>query len=193
MLAAFADILGARGLEFFLVHGTLLGWFRGRRMLPWDDDIDLSLSIGVLEELNRIRGEIRHPRFSLEVNPHFVERRTYNRNTFDGREPNKIDARFIDRDSGLFLDITALAPVASGVLATKCPHLYHVDEVFPLRRDSFEGIEVHVPRDPERLLHREYGPQCTTRTVFMGHCWWPGEQRWVAQSIALGLVPRPGG
>jgi hypothetical protein len=30
------------GVETFIVHGTLLGWWWNRRIMPWDDDVDVS-------------------------------------------------------------------------------------------------------------------------------------------------------
>jgi hypothetical protein len=70
---------------------------------------------------------------------------------------NKIDARFFNLETGLFIDITALSPSREGVLSTKCPHHYLYDEIYPLRKSSFEGIEVNVPNCVEKLLMDEYG------------------------------------
>lgn len=177
LLTAFSQLCSRHGLEFFLVHGSLLGWFWGRQILPWDDDIDVSVSLEVLEQLEKLQGCCDHGKSFLEINPHCSERRTSNRTPADHREPNKIDARYIDCETGLFLDITALTQKGS-LLASKCPHVYRYNEIYPLQRDFFEGVAVNIPARSERLLKREYSSHCITETKFNGYEWNPETKSW---------------
>jgi hypothetical protein len=41
------------------------------------------------------------------------------------------------------------------------PNEYFIeDELFPLLKDQFEGIEVNIPKEPTKYLFRYYGSDC---------------------------------
>lgn len=44
MLAATADVLEKAGIPYILEAGTLLGVVRENRLLPWDDDVDITIT-----------------------------------------------------------------------------------------------------------------------------------------------------
>jgi hypothetical protein len=188
LLGAFARLCERHRLDFFIMHGSLLGWVWGRRMLPWDRDIDLCVELAAMDRLVALAAAGAAAPHVLDVNAHFRDRRTRNLTARDTLEPNKIDARFIDPETGLYLDITAVAEVAPGLWATKCPHLFRAAELFPLGRDVFEGVAVGIPRRPIRLVQREYGAPCTTLTRFGGHTFDVAAGRWIPD----GEVVRPG-
>lgn len=126
-------------------------------------------------------------KYLLEVNPHFVDESTSDK-------LNKIDARWIDTSTGLFIDVTTVHPVPSDSttktertkhkfslnpsdvqsrrqqepkeMYTKDTHLYTTASLFPLRESKFEGTPVFVPYAYEQLLLEEYGPQALTETWF---------------------------
>ena len=101
------------GIVSWLAHGSLLGWSWNGLNMPWDDDLDVQVSFQSLVSLARYNQTLvvdltddttfsgGHLYF-LDVNPHFT-----NRSHGDGE--NAIDARFIDVDSGMYVDITALS------------------------------------------------------------------------------------
>lgn len=107
-LSAMDDI----GCETFIMHGTLLGWWWNRRIMPFDNDIDVMVSERSIYHLAHyhnmtvhnytLSGSEASHEYLLEVNPHY-------RNDSIGAV-NKIDARWIDMDTGLFIDITTLRP-----------------------------------------------------------------------------------
>ncbi|KAJ4368609.1 mannosyltransferase [Didymella sp. IMI 355093] len=128
-------------------------------------------------------------KYLLEVNPHFID-------TSTGDLHNKIDARWIDTSTGLFIDVTTVHPVPSDSttdaerrrhkffraestaqtqlaepeeMYTKDTHLYTTASLFPLRRSKFEGTPVFVPYAYEQLLIEEYGPRALTQTWFNGY------------------------
>lgn len=103
-------------LKTWLGHGTLLGWYWNGMNLPWDNDIDVQITASSLQFLAQhynntviIDLSIENSyinqgfgRFLLEVDTNFLDRRRENGD-------NNIDARFIDIDTGFYVDITALA------------------------------------------------------------------------------------
>lgn len=126
-------------------------------------------------------------KYLLEVNPHYTSTSTQDR-------LNRIDARWIDVHTGLFIDITTVHPVPSPPpsalssltslfkpakpqrpedtepedMYTKDTHLYSTSSLFPLRSARFEGTTVQVPYGYEQLLIEEYGPRALTETWFDG-------------------------
>lgn len=164
LLRDFVGLCNARDVTPILMHGALVGWYQFRSLLPWDDDIDLCLSYRDLVGLNRAAtNDLLYDRqhHLFEINPNFVCRQTQNQSFRDNAEPNKIDARFIDRTTGLFIDITALFPTGPDRISSKCPHSFCSNDVYPLQPTEFEGVAIHVPRRVEPVLEQEYGRWAT--------------------------------
>lgn len=122
------------GIQTWLMHGSLLGWWWGKKVMPWDFDADVMVSEADMYMLaayhNMTTYHYRYESapegrtFLLEVNPHFVHRE------WDDRL-NVIDARWIDIQTGLFIDITAARyavdhPRGEGVLFDKNGHEFRV-------------------------------------------------------------------
>lgn len=131
-LSTMADI----GAETWLMHGTLLGWWWNGKILPWDSDIDVQVSETTISFLAkyynmteyhfRLPG-VKHGRtYLLEINPYYR-----NGSTTDSK--NVIDARWIDTETGLFIDISTLrtdhrarAEGIEGAMMSKDNHHYLV-------------------------------------------------------------------
>lgn len=100
------------GLRAWLTHGTLLGWYWNGLNMPWDDDLDVQISMESLTSLAQNYNQTvvvdlsddmpTGQMYFLDVNPNFLRRER-------GDGANVIDARFIDMSSGLYVDITGLA------------------------------------------------------------------------------------
>lgn len=113
-----------------------------RQILPWDSDLDVQVSEVTLAYLAKYYNmtnyhfsvpEIRTGRsYLLEINPHY---------TTGGTEDqfNVIDGRWIDTDTGLFIDIStvrknhsAMAQGIDGALMCKDRHHYLVSQPYTL-------------------------------------------------------------
>lgn len=102
------------GLNSWLAHGTLLGWYWNGLNMPWDQDLDVQMSMRSLFLLARNYNQTVVVDYSddsdltsthlyyLDVSPYIYKRE-------HGNGKNVIDARFIDMDSGMYVDITGLA------------------------------------------------------------------------------------
>ena len=156
------------GAVTWLCHGTLLGWYWNRKIMPWDSDIDVQMtahSIGFLARYyNLTIHDYRNKKYMLEINPGFKN------GTYQDRL-NVIDARWIDIDSGLFIDITAVRvkPGSKGeIMASKDKHEEQTADLFPLRESKFEGLTVNVPNNYMKILGQEYGMRALTKLEHNG-------------------------
>lgn len=104
----------ANGLVAWAAHGSLYGYMYDGRSFPWDDDFDVQMPIRHLNLMAQYFNQsviLEDPsegngRFFLDISSSITTR-------IKGNGLNNIDARFIDMDSGLFIDITGLS-VSSG-------------------------------------------------------------------------------
>ncbi|KAI2473468.1 LicD family-domain-containing protein [Annulohypoxylon bovei var. microspora] len=176
------------GVETWLAHGTLLGWWWGGRVMPWDYDLDVQMPTATLAHLGRHFNRTLHDyglddgagsvnkTYLLDVNPHAAD-------VDRGNGANIIDARWIDTSNGLYIDITGLAErdpaAAPGVWSCKNAHRYRTQELYPVRRTEFEGVPALVPYAFDKILTDEYGGKSLTNTEWLGHHWVPDLKEWV--------------
>ncbi|KAJ1553288.1 hypothetical protein HK405_008381 [Cladochytrium tenue] len=215
--AGWAEFAAAHGVTAWLGHGALLGWFWTGRLLPWDDDVDLQMTLHDLARLAAAHnmtavggdGGGGGGRFVVDVNPNAAVRRH--------QRANIVDARFVDTKTGRFIDITALAsplpPFADGgdsddgeaagargprpdlAVACKSVHAYPVGELFPLRRSTFEGSPCLVPFDVRAVLTSEYGNASWARPAYRDYVFDERAREWVRVSwwrrtlVRYGLAP----
>lgn len=113
MARAWLRFAHSASLKTWVAHGTLLGWYWNGMSLPWDNDIDIQMT---MESLVTLASDFNQTlvfdvtddgatqgigSYLVEVNPEFCSRTNDDGNT--------IDARFIDTQTGLYVDITALS------------------------------------------------------------------------------------
>lgn len=166
------------GIETWIAHGTLLGWWWNAKILPWDWDLDVQVSAGTLNTLGEKYNQTTHKyksedgvverEYFLDVNEWIWQR-------VRGDGQNVIDARWVDTRNGLYIDITGIAetdPVGSpGILHCKNYHRYHYDDVWPLRDTLFEGVPAKIPYGFDEILIKEYHPKALVVTEYEGHRW----------------------
>ncbi|KAH7403137.1 LicD family-domain-containing protein [Cadophora sp. MPI-SDFR-AT-0126] len=182
-LATFSDI----GVETWLMHGTLLGWWWNRKILPWDSDSDVQVSEASMHYLasyyNMSVFHYKTPRipegrdYMLEINPHYVNRE-------QSDKLNVIDARWVDTTSGLFIDITTARynlthPAGAGMLSCKDGHEYRDSYIFPLRDTYFEDTPAKIPFAYKEILEAEYQQKALTNTDFEGHHFDDQKYEWI--------------
>jgi len=189
LLQAYLSSMADMGVQTWIMHGTLLGWWWNRRIMPWDTDMDVQISEASMRYLadysnmtlwhhRGADGRTPGKEYLLEVNPNWV-----NASTDDWL--NVIDARWIDTETGLFIDITSVRRnvVGNGIipaeLMCKDKHGYQSGEIFPLRDSVFEGVPVKIPNAYTALLEREYGSQALTQVDFAGHHFDSKSMEWI--------------
>jgi phosphorylcholine metabolism protein LicD len=174
-------------VTYWLDWGTLLGCVRGGKMIPWDDDIDVGIRHSdhnsVLEHCDRLPAELE----ILEISRFWPYQKLL---PFLKRFPRKTFLRLVHRPSGLFIDIFEyLSEDDDYRLLPWVPwqrtrsirdqgvrmHAHHKDWVLPVRRGTFEGLELPIPRQPERILTAQFGEDYLTPD----HRWDEGLGKWL--------------
>lgn len=177
------------GIETWLAHGTLLGWYWNRKIMPWDADLDVQISEKSMNHLAdyynmtvhhfKLPGVEGGRDFLLEINPRWEIGDTSDKT-------NRIDGRWIDTTSGLYVDMTTLrnnetaqAEGKEGAMMCKDLHNYMYDDIFPLRETTFEGAAARIPFAYADVLTEEYGSESLTQTEFNDHKFDPVLQEWI--------------
>lgn len=171
------------GAETWIIHGTLLGWWWNRKIMPWDSDIDVQMTKDTVHMLASYYnmtihtfdlGDDEQRDYMLEVNPKYTDP------SYDDIL-NVIDARWIDIETGLFIDITAVRPhkTKKGIMCSKDQHEEKIQDLFPLRDSLFEDQPVKIPYNYAGLLTQEYGNAALTKTEYLDHRFNSTSREWV--------------
>ncbi|KAF2003085.1 hypothetical protein P154DRAFT_544102 [Amniculicola lignicola CBS 123094] len=192
MIRAYLKFFNKKGLDTWIAHGTLLGWWWNGKRLPWDWDMDTQVSSATLQHLGEKYNNTMNTyvsedgqtkrEFLLDVNPWIWERER-------GDGMNIIDARWIDTRNGLFIDITGLSEThpdtAPGVWSCKNYHRYHTTEIYPMRESMFEGVPAKIPYAYDKILVDEYNQKALVVTEYEGHIWSAPDKEWVKTQATI--------
>jgi len=185
MIRAYLTFFRERGLETWIAHGTLLGWWWNGKMLPWDWDIDTQVSGETLNYMAKHLNRTVHTYTSedssvkrdylLDVNP-------WSRERVRGDGMNIIDARWIDTRNGLYIDITGLSETEPdsypGIWSCKNFHHYRTKDLYPMRDSVYEGVPAKIPYAYDKILMEEYHEKALVLTEYEGHFWDQEQKTW---------------
>ncbi|CAF3468235.1 unnamed protein product [Fusarium graminearum] len=206
LIRSYLFTMNSFGVETWIAHGTLLGWWWNGQIMPWDYDLDVQVSNGTLQwigdNLNRTEhswnytdsasGEFISKKYLLDINPHHVDI-----DRSDGR--NIIDGRWIDMQNGMYVDITGLREREvdrPGIWSCKNKHRYKSQDLWPMRITEFEGVKARVPFNFNKILVDEYDTKSLVTESWAGHRWdhdnkiWIKENEEEAKQRKLGAVDR---
>lgn len=145
IVRAWARFTTKSGITAWLAHGSLLGYYFNGLIFPWDDDLDVQVtgkSFMKLVGLNRTivvdyTDEIGM--YLIDVNPWYGSR--------ERESDNKIDARFIDLESGLYIDITTLASVSPDMAMLDHEEMDEFHKVFDPYHDEVKTLLLEHEHD----------------------------------------------
>jgi phosphorylcholine metabolism protein LicD len=157
--------------------------------MPWDADLDVQISEKSMNHLaDYYNMTVHHYKlpgveggrdFLLEINPRWEI-------GSPSDKTNRIDGRWIDMTSGLYVDMTTLrnnvtaqAEGKEGAMMCKDLHNYMYEDIFPLRETTFEGAAARIPFAYADVLTEEYGSESLSRTDFNGYNFDPAVQEWI--------------
>ncbi|KAK6958764.1 hypothetical protein BgiMline_036219 [Biomphalaria glabrata] len=139
------------GLQHFLVAGSLLGLNRHKGFVPWDDDLDIAVSLDSWELVKQTLCCIDGFELIKEHVLHWKFR-------FTDRIYPFLDIFFYRMDEDYVWAVTHY---------TRKTFIYPTGYVFPLSESTFEGIKVPVPRDSLSVARRIY--DYSICKAFKGH------------------------
>ncbi|KAM9923683.1 hypothetical protein OXX59_005022 [Metschnikowia pulcherrima] len=156
LISAWLRFTNANGITTWIAHGSLLGWYWNGLSFPWDADYDVQVPISDLHKLSRRYNQTVVVDFGADekevrLGRYFLDCGTWISHRDPGNGHNNIDARFIDMDSGLYIDITALA-----VSQTPAPARY--DKGLPKQLQRPEKY-MNLPPNPKAELARNTATQ----------------------------------
>lgn len=165
-----------KGIVSWIMHGPLLSWYWDGLMFPYDVDIDIQMSAAELARLSRSYNQTLVVEDPTEGYGRFlIDCGTWIHNRDESTTGNHIDARFVDVDSGIYIDITALSksnfnlpdeykknPIVikndanAEVFNDRRKHFYTLEQLLPLHYSMMGGVPVFVPNQIEERLRFEY-------------------------------------
>lgn len=197
IIRAWFEFAEAIEVPSWVNYGSLLGWAYNGVNMPWDTDVDVQLSIRHLDYLARYYNNsliIENPKlgngkYLLDISPSYVRQ---------GNSRNFIDGRFIDVNSGLYIDISAVSHTSfkppselkhyedDNDVLVHCKHFnwHALSEILPLRHTYFEGSSIYIPSNISSILTRKYGRESfTTKSNFMNYNYQSDINLWVSDDI----------
>lgn len=195
LLKIFDEVCTQAGLQYWIDFGTLLGGYRHKGFIPWDDDTDVSMLPTdfnlVVEVIQKALKE-----YGIEVyTEHWPERIgigykheftgvwldvfptecIHNDNRFTNEEIKKRIAAYkkwckrnksTDNGTTIAEQKANMFPICSetemdillpALESDSACFLIKSENLFPLKRVLFEGIELNAPNNEEAFLHEYYG------------------------------------
>ena len=144
LLYFFMNYCKKNDIKPILMYGALIGYYFNKKMLPWDDDIDIILLEPCISKMKNYEDT----NYLVEINPNS----NYDINDID----NVISARVISKKNGLFIDIAYFKKIDEK-LYCKDGNIYNVNDILPFKKGIFEGIDVYLPNNIENCLIKRYG------------------------------------
>ena len=153
-------LLEKHNITYWIQGGTLLGAVRNKGIIPWDDDVDISILENEVNKLLNLKSELNE--FDLDITDSFFGYKIYDKN---GRNINNHDFKFP------FIDIFVTKKYDNKIKYTSIRALeiwtndyFTPEELFPLKKYQFEDLEVYGPHNPFNYLDRLY-PKWRTSAV----------------------------
>lgn len=191
-----------KGIISWIAHGPLLSWYWDGLMFPFDIDVDIQMPSS---ELNRL---LKNYNMTLVVEDisegygrYLIDCSTFIHHRDRPQKDNHIDARFIDIDTGTYIDITGVGrnneqppPEYETYIRNKNSkgeevelymdrrkHWLSFEQISPLRYSMLGGVPVYVPNDIMSMLNYEYS-KGTTAYHFNGYYFVPQVRLWVLEN-----------
>jgi len=165
-------LLNEAKIPWWVDCGTCLGAYRYGGVIPWDFDLDIAV---LLPDFDNVQRALRN----LDTKKYIVQ-------DWSSRSHPKSYLKVFIRKTGTLIDIYhfAIDPEAHQIRYILSldsnmffPEWWKIRErrytsptdfatVFPLKKATFDGIEVYVPNDTKKYLQRYYGENLAPSKIF---------------------------
>ena len=167
-----AKVLNEANIPWWVDCGTLLGTLRYGGVIPWDEDVDVALLLPDFENARRAFNK-------LDKNKYIVQ--NWSGRDFDNtlmkiylpKSKDFIDIYFYDIDSErkectyiFSLDQNICFPEWFKIRERRFTKPIAFENLFPLKKADFDGIEVFVPNNTVGFLQRYYGENLDPAKVY---------------------------
>ena len=153
------------GIVSWIAHGPLLSWYWNGAIFPYDNDLDVQMPIKQLAKL----GELYNQTLVVEdlregFGKYLIDVGTFIHNRDISNDGNHIDARFIDVDTGVYIDITGLSNVVVSRASRydgrdihdRRKHFYKLTDLAPVKLSMLNGVPCYITNHIVQNLKREY-------------------------------------
>jgi hypothetical protein len=131
LLNELIDELDKNKIDHWLGYGTLIGCLRHKGFIPWDDDIDICIPQEYLETVLNIN-------MNIKITESPVDDKLYRASI----EDESIDIFFLKRNNEIEYGISSELTE---------------DEIYPLKKSTFNNILCNIPNNPYSWFKRKYG------------------------------------
>lgn len=166
-----------KGIISWIAHGPLLSWYWDGLLFPFDEDIDIQMPAEELARFSKLYNQTLVVEDLTEgFGKYFIDCSTFIHHRSKTRNENHIDARFIDIDTGSYIDITGLGisqeaypdkykgivedrekqGLPRPIYNCRNAHFYSYNEISPLRFTMMGGVPLYVPNKIDDILKDEY-------------------------------------
>jgi hypothetical protein len=153
-MAEVARLMDGAGIRWWLDYGSLLGWVRNGGMIPFDKDGDL----GVLGEDGAKLRALMPSLVRAGLYPTWAEKKPDRWRTGDRMKVRLSRINHTNVDLFLWYPRHGLLERTNYIGADIYKgREFPVGWALPLRRGVWDGIEVSVPAEPEKLCEWRYG------------------------------------
>ncbi|KAI5965893.1 MNN4 [Candida pseudojiufengensis] len=209
LVRAWSSFTRKNGINTWIAHGSLLSWYWNGIAFPWDNDIDVQMPIMDLHKLSLNFNQtliVEDPKDGF--GRYFVDCGTFLSLREKGNGLNNIDARFIDIDTGMYIDITALSisntkppdyyletlptdfkkddknwiPTNEKLQIYNCRnnHFTPLEDISPLIKTIVEGEFAYIPKRLSNILSTEYKHGLSSDN-FEKHVFIPKLRLWIKE------------
>ena len=157
LIGCFVDVAKKHNVTYFMYSGTLIGSYRHHGMVPWDDDVDVVVSIEDAEILKTAFGELSAP-FQAVTEPPRWKLFYHNISIINGQLWSFpfVDISFFKTQQGIIHDIDYYH---------EDKFRYNVSDVFPLVLRPYWDMWLPAPKHTRIVLDTTYSiEQCVSNS-----------------------------
>ncbi|MCB1109504.1 MAG: LicD family protein [Chlamydiia bacterium] len=171
-LAEIVALLTEANIPFWVDCGTCIGAYRHGGVIPWDNDLDLSILVNDFQNAKNALKKLNPHKFLAQDWSSRGLPKTYIR-VYVKENRNHIDIYCNDIDPKAHTITYIVSHLDSHFMAEDWKERERqqmapipFDVIFPLKKGMFDGIEVPVPNQTARFLQYKYGPNIDPARIY---------------------------